>query len=186
MMTEQLEMSILAAPLAAIDRRVLSQAWYAALRFGREEPRGSSTVSRAPLRETSCVPPRDAWPARRPVAVRAGFASAARSRAIGPRVPEQIECARSRAVRSPRPELAGAIEKAFGDAALRRATFSVGRGSARIVVVLQTRGNRTTLIALCRPHLCAAVARALARARVALAARGIGVELRPHGVAACS
>ncbi len=30
-MTQQLEVSILAAPLAAIDRRVLSQAWYAAL-----------------------------------------------------------------------------------------------------------------------------------------------------------
>ena len=37
MMTQQLEVSILAAPLAAIDRRVLSQAWYSALRLARDD-----------------------------------------------------------------------------------------------------------------------------------------------------
>jgi len=95
------------------------------------------------------------------------------------------ESRRLREARAPRPPLARAIASAFAGATLRRATFSVGRGSARIHVVLQTKGNRMTLIALCRPHLSEAVARALAQARVALAARGIGVELRTKGVRKC-
>ena len=37
MMTQQLEVSILAAPLAAIDRRALSQAWYSALHLARPD-----------------------------------------------------------------------------------------------------------------------------------------------------
>ena len=37
MMTQQLEVSILAAPLAAIDRRALSQAWYSALHLARSD-----------------------------------------------------------------------------------------------------------------------------------------------------
>ncbi|HEY1429269.1 MAG TPA: hypothetical protein VGF18_06830, partial [Candidatus Tumulicola sp.] len=50
-MTEQLRVSIVAAPLAAIDPRALSQAWYSALHLARE--------SRAPLagakRVAGCV-----------------------------------------------------------------------------------------------------------------------------------
>jgi len=185
MMTQQLEVSILAAPLAAIDPRALSQAWYAALRLGRGMPSGAATLSRATDRKSSRTPLHRAPTRLNPVPVR--LARAPRSRAPQERrICEEAEGVPGRVGRAALPQLAGAIEKAFADAALRRATFSVGRGSARIHVVLQTRGNRTTLIALCRPHLREAVARALAQARVALAARGIGVELRTHGNAACS
>jgi hypothetical protein len=185
MMTQQLEVSILAAPLAAIDRRALSQAWYAALRLGRRasQPPPASVregLSRAALRA--------AHPGARPVTP-APFREAAAPRSNAAkelRSGAAVERARSRVARAIRPQLAGAIEKAFADAALRRATFSVGRGSARIHVVLQTKGNRTTLIALCSPQLSASVARALAQARVALSARGIGVEVRAQGGNACS
>jgi hypothetical protein len=186
MMTQQLEVSILAAPLLAIDRRVLSQAWYAALRLKREAPLEAASTLRTPERRSYVASSRNAYPA-----VRSGSAQA-RSEVVPrghstnkPRAPLHAECRRPREARAPRPPLARAIESAFAGAALRRATFSVGRGSARIHVVLQTNGNRTTLIALCRPHLSEAVARALAQARVALAARGIGIELRARGVHRC-
>src|SRR6202034_3463065 len=50
MMTQQLEVSILAAPLAAIDRRALSQAWYSALHLATPDRRA------VPLRESSPCP----------------------------------------------------------------------------------------------------------------------------------
>lgn len=186
MMTQQLEVSILAAPLAAIDPRALSQAWYAALRLGRRSSPATATLSRATDEKISRAPLNARLPAR------LNTVPARLARVPHPHAPRErrmcgdAECAPPRVARAPHPHLAGAIEKAFADAALRRATFSVGRGSARIHVVLQTKGNRTTLIALCRPHLSEAVARALAQARVALAARGIGVELRTRGNGACS
>lgn len=185
MMTEQLEVSILAAPLAAIDRGVLSQAWYSALRLGAQKPLPCAAVSRA-LQGSPSAPPRGARPAGRLAAALPRPAGLALPRAAKSRVLQEAQCVRPRTARAPRPQLARAIETAFSDAALRRATFTLGRGSARIVVVLQTKGNQITLIALCRPHLRAAVARALAQARVALAARGIGVELRAEGAGACS
>ena len=185
MMTQQLEVSILAAPLAAIDPRALSQAWYAALRLGRRMPSVAATLTRATDRTLPRTPLHRVPTRLNAVPVR--LARVPRSHAPQERrICEEGECVPARAGRAPLPQLAGAIEKAFVDGTLRRATFSVGRGSARIHVVLQTRGNRTTLIALCRPHLREAVARALAQARVALAARGIGVELRTQGNATCS
>lgn len=186
MMTQQLEVSILAASLAAIDRRVLSQAWYAALRLQRDAPTAAASESPMPERRSRIAPSRCAFPAVRfgPAQARSEIAPRAHStKKTRACVDEQSR--RPREVRPPRPPLARAIESAFAGAPLRRATFSVGRGSARIHVVLQTKGNRTTLIALCRPHLSEAVARALAQARVALAARGIGVELRARGDRRC-
>jgi hypothetical protein len=53
-------------------------------------------------------------------------------------------------------------------------------------VILQTGGDRSALVALCRPELEAIVSRALAQAGQALAARGIAVEIRARGVARCS
>jgi len=187
MMTQQLEVSILAAPLGAIDRRALSQAWYSALRLGRTAPPAAATVSTASRGGSSCPKQRESHPSPRLGAPPARPAGASRSHSTRePEICEDAEFRRPGVARAPRPQLAGAIERAFADAALRRATFSVGRGSARIHIVLQTKGNRTTLIALCRPHLSGVVARALAQAQVALAARGIGVDLRTRGVRPCS
>lgn len=186
MMTQQLEVSILAAPLAAIDRRVLSQAWYAALRLQRDVPTAAASESPMQARRSCIAPLRGAFPrvCFGPAQARSEIASRADS-TKKTRACMDVQCRRPREARPPRPPLARAIESAFTGAPLRRATFSVGRGSARIHVVLQTKGNRTTLIALCRPHLSEAVARALAQARVALAARGIGIELRLRGDRRC-
>jgi hypothetical protein len=188
MMTQQLEVSILAAPLAAIDRRMLSQAWYSALRLARETTRlptarphrgvvvGSPAARQVPKPILTAHPPR--------VPVRPPHFSAATS--LG--VCGDEDWARLRPDRTRRWPLARAIENAFSDprAKVRRATFSMGRGSARIHVVLQTKGQRAALVALCRPELSGLVARALMQARLALAARGVDVELRAKGVQPCS
>jgi hypothetical protein len=71
MMTQQLEVSILAAPLAAIDRRALSQAWYSALHLARPDrspvpPREcgpctlAAPVKAAPKRDAQSPAPRGA------------------------------------------------------------------------------------------------------------------------------
>ena len=89
--------------------------------------------------------------------------------------------------RSQRATLAQRIERAFAGASrTKRATFSLGRGDARVHVILQTIGERATLLAICRAEQRPIVARALLQARVALARRGIGVELCPLGERACS
>jgi hypothetical protein len=188
MMTQQLEVSILAAPLAAIDRRVLPQAWYSALRLARETP--SLSVARAhrgggvgnPASRPFPKPSLTATLRRVPVRS-AHFSEAESLRVLG-----DEDWARLRDDRARRWPLARAIENAFSDprAKLRRATFSMGRGSARIHVVLQTKGQRAALVALCRPELSGLVARALLQARRALAARGVDVELRAKGVQTCS
>ena len=72
MMTQQLEVSILAAPLAAIDRRALSQAWYSALHLARPDRR--------------LVPVTRVRPPHRRDAERAGAAS--RDGSCGPRPAE--------------------------------------------------------------------------------------------------
>jgi hypothetical protein len=185
MMTAQLEVSILAAPVAAIDPRALSQAWYSALRFGPHASpafvtrthadrtqtladRSMSPAAAQALRSRQCDRPRAAAerPQRRAVSAGESWNNALRYRAA-------------------RTLLAERIERAFAgsNAQPKRATFSMGRGTARVVVILQTKGKRTVLLALCRPELRSVVGRALAEARCALAARGFGIE--PAGGCEC-
>jgi hypothetical protein len=183
MMTQQLHVSILAAPLAAIDPRALSQAWYSALRLAHDTPAFSNTSG-------ECVT------ASRP---RATIATAALREAdrnpavVAPRSPRCTrgelrgvagDYVKRRAARAP---LARRIERAFAASTPpQRATFSLGQGAARVHVILQTSGDRSALVALCRPELEAIVSRALAQAGQALAARGIVVEMRARGVTRCS
>lgn len=185
MMTAQLEVSILAAPVAAIDPRALSQAWYSALRLGLQAPpplvirmhvdraqtladRSTSPAPAQALRSQQCDRPRAGAqrPQRRIVSGGESWNNALRYRAA-------------------RTLLAERIERAFAgsNAHPKRATFSMGRGTARVVVILQTKGKRTMLLALCRPELRSVVGRALAQARCALAARGLRIE--PAGGCEC-
>jgi hypothetical protein len=176
-MTAQLEVSILAAPVAAIDRRALSQAWYSALRLARPAPLTAASRGRANCCETfvsrsaRLIAPKVQRPdtdVPRP--------STARSKRL---IISGDGSARSRSRRgAARIPLAERIERAFSVPSphLKRATFTIGRGKARVHVILQTKGERTTLLALCRPDLRGVVGRALTEARCALAARGIGIE----------
>ncbi|MBV9333522.1 MAG: hypothetical protein JO146_05910 [Candidatus Eremiobacteraeota bacterium] len=174
MMTHDLEVSIVAAPLEAIDRRALSQAWYSALHLA------------APARQTS-IRPQAHRPAAGPPAAYRVLAHPRRNKKpylhskCNVRVVRRGRCAAEAptASRIPQSRLAARIARAFAAAsAPRRATFSLGPGSARVHVVLQATLTRTMLVALCPPHLRADVGQALAQARAALAARGIALDLR--------
>jgi hypothetical protein len=184
MMTHELEVSIVAAPLEAIDRRVLSQAWYSALHLAASAPpaRNHTTVQRGSVAMRPPVCGRA--PSRTSDAATPHFGQRCTVRSI--RRAEYVSDA-PQPRRPPQSRLAARIERTFADTSLpRRATFSLGRGNARVHVVLQTTPTRTMLIALCRPELRADVGRALAQARAGLSARGIALDLRKLGGRACS
>ncbi len=185
MMTQQLEVSILAAPLAAIDRGVLSEAWYSALRLVRQT--APSSAKGAPLRLPASVRVR-AHAQHVQHSTRDAHVAILR-RHVGadkPTTTRRYEV-KGNAQRRRR-ALAERIEHAFArpNPHPKRATFSMGRGNARVHIVLQTKGERTTLLAICRPEMRAVVARALTEARFALGSRGIDFELRASNVLRCS
>ncbi|HEY1977425.1 MAG TPA: hypothetical protein VGG89_12800 [Candidatus Baltobacteraceae bacterium] len=171
MMTQELNVCVLAAPLAAIDRRALSQAWYSALH------RASGKPHQAP-REPQSSPP--ASRRKRPVAAPAprerhpGTAFIHQGQKKSAKDRERCAVAASdidrRAHRSP---LARRIERKFLDprSATHRATFTAA--GKRVHVTVQASQGRVRLVAVCAPVLREAVARALAQARFALASRGV-------------
>jgi hypothetical protein len=182
MMTQRLEVSILAAPLAAIDRRALSQAWYSALHLARQDRR------LVPARE--CRPP---IVATRSEPERQDELDLCRPRAAEPRAQHFVQTKSSQvriqpgatrisANRGSLP-LSQRIERRFAHSTsqVKRATFSMGRGAARVHVILQTNGNVATLVALCRPQMRGVVARALVQARVALSTRGVLLDFETRG-----
>ncbi|HEY5425496.1 MAG TPA: hypothetical protein VIJ77_03005 [Candidatus Tumulicola sp.] len=184
MMTQQLRASILSAPLAAIDRRALSQAWYSALHLAR--------------RETAPAPPsnRAAKPAIAPAGpIQTGGVAGRQFTAAAAPAPLHAVSTRARNAgahggadrRAPRSPLARKIERTFFGprAGVERSTFSIGEDAARVHVMLQNRGERLRLVAICAPAHKAAVARALAQVRFALASRGIALDLDDAGAPAC-
>lgn len=171
--TQHLEFSVLSAPLASVDRRSLSQAWYSAL-YGDAAPPCESPASSATRAVTNGErgaesEPRTQLRALRPAQPSPIKASAPISPRIG--VPESER----RAARSP---LARKIEHAFlrPHNAPRTAAFALGGSHGRVQIVLQQRGERVQLVAICPPRARERVARALAEARYALAARGIALD----------
>ncbi|HEX3368433.1 MAG TPA: hypothetical protein VHS56_02575 [Candidatus Cybelea sp.] len=187
MTTERLEVSILAAPLAAIDRRALSQAWYSALHLDRKPAQPAVQAAHRsqtdativfPLRQ--CAEPRSLE--------RCAELRATQSAALRPMQTQLVPHAvRSAAFRAIFP-LSRRIERTFlrPNAPVRRATFSLGRGGARVHVILQSRAGTVTLVALCRPEMRQFVARALAQARLTLAARGFQSAPLRNGGSLCS
>jgi|HubBroStandDraft_4_1064222.scaffolds.fasta_scaffold128654_2 hypothetical protein len=182
MMTQRLEVSILAAPLAAIDRRALSQAWYSALHLARRDR------CLVPAREcTPCIvaapnepESQDETDICRP---RAAERRVQRFAQTKPLQVTMLSSADRTSVNRGTVPLSQRIERRFAHSAshVRRATFSMGRGAARVHVVLQTNGNVATLVALCRPQMRGLVARALAQARFALATRGVLLDYETRG-----
>ncbi|MBV8723855.1 MAG: hypothetical protein JO078_11175 [Candidatus Eremiobacteraeota bacterium] len=177
MMTQQLQVSILAAPLAAIDRRTLSQAWYTALRCGQRSARTPAARGVDLRREGAAVTTRRG-PCIAPLGTTNQSATACgfferRGASVA-----DSESPLRRSNAAPRP-LAKAIEEAFCNPAVRprRATFSMGRGSARVHVLLHSNGSAAALVALCPTAYSAQVSRALAQARRSLAARGVVADL---------
>jgi hypothetical protein len=180
---QPLATSILTAPIAAIDRRALSQAWYSALHVqaravtpdvaGRPAPR---TGPRSPAVE---LRGHRSEAASRPQGSGPAVAGTKRETPTAAGAPER---------RAPRSALARRIESAFLNPRTTpdRATFSVGdSGGSRVHVTLQSVGGRVRLVALCLPSARERVARALEQARYALAARGVVLENVRIGESPC-
>jgi hypothetical protein len=182
MMTQQLEVSILAAPLAAIDRRALSQAWYSALHLARQDRRLVPAREYGPRIVATPNEPKlqDETDLCRPRAAELRVEHFVQIKPL--QVTMQSGAGRISANRVALP-LSQRIERRFAHSTshLRRATFSMGRGAARVHVILQTNGNVATLVALCRPQMRGVVARALAQARLALATRGVLLDCETRG-----
>jgi hypothetical protein len=184
MMTQQLNVSILAAPLAAIDRRALSQAWFSALHLARDPAPTASPQKGDTARFAESTPNREAQARRtlRPAGTtpQPHVSSEASSKM---RTRELVTNDR----RAPRTALTRKIERTFLNppAKIKRATFAIGNDGARVHVVLQSTGARVRLVAFCPPRVRENVARALEQARYALAARGIAMDLETAD-AACS
>jgi hypothetical protein len=187
MTTERLEVSILAAPLAAIDRRALSQAWYSALHLDRKQTRlAAQTAHRSQAAATIACRPQQPAEHRlfEPCAEYRQTSGSAARRGQPQLAPNVTRAATFRAIFP----LSRRIERTFfrPNAPVRRATFSLGRGGARVHVILQSNAGTVTLVALCRPEMRQLVARALAQARLALAARGFETTPVTNGESICS
>jgi hypothetical protein len=181
MMTDSLRVSVVAAPLAAIDPRALSQAWYSALHLARRRGNGSPRVRRAEARsqaQTAPQPPRSANVQTQ------NALSVSHVRRMAPARASTGESTVRRVQSGFARRLATALTRRSG--IVKRATFVVADGSKRALIVLQTRGNATHVVAICAPAQREAVARALLQARASLCARGIALHSRVETNAACS
>jgi hypothetical protein len=172
MTTQYVGFSILSAPLAEIDRRALSQAWYSALHLAKER---SGTQPEPMLRAQPTAPSPVMPRAQGPATQRRLPIASPPTRAY--HVPVRAEGAGER--RAARSLLARRIERELFCPAhpANRATFSVAGSAARVHVSIQRERSGLRLVAVCSPRVRAIVARALEQARFALARRGIALGL---------
>ena len=167
---------IVARGLPYLDRRALSEAWYASLHVAEREceVRQQANVTRS---EATAAPPISPHMAVEHVAskisetTRAGSAARSSRACALAQGPERAERRRPPLI------LATLIARTFAPAAQRgAATFDIQHGAARVRVLMRSDGGSLRLIALCKPSLRATVARALDEARFLLAARGVPVS----------
>ena len=174
MMTQQLGFSVLTAPIAAVDRRALSQAWYSALHLAKDAPK-HETPPAAFAVERSCAHNANVQAERLGSSVRPAPAL---------HVHRELKHSKHEALavdrRSFRSPLARKIEHAFlrPNIPATRAVFTVDGTQARVHVTMQRTRSGLQLVAVCPPHARERVARALEQARYALAKRGISIDAR--------
>jgi hypothetical protein len=180
MMTQQIGFSIVSAPLAAIDRRALSQAWYSALHLAKSSHGPAPAPLHAVAPNNATVPLRVRNQPHAQLRNAAPYAPARRARHL----PRGFDSGVER--RSPRSLLARRIERCFLDPARRvpRASFLLESNGTRVHVALAQLGGRMQLVAVCVPSARERVARALDEARYALAARGIVLDVDVRGARA--
>lgn len=171
MMTQELNVCVLSAPLAAIDRRALSQAWYSALHCASEKERSTSRQTKRGVAKGDGSGTGSQRTMGDPSNLRAAQPKDA-SRERNAKMSERCAgCDVDRRTR--RSALARRIERKFlnSPAGSQRATFNAG--GKRVHVLVQASAKRVRLVAVCPPSLRETVARALAQARFALASRGV-------------
>lgn len=164
--SEQLHFSILSAPIASADRRALSQAWYSALYRSNGKQPAAAAGAKAGYGRTAAAAVNCAKVSGAPAPTTVLRAA---------RAERNVPPAASSERRAPHLRLARQIEHL----ALRReskraaATFVLDGTRARVRVLVVAGGGSVQLIAICSKRVHESVARALAQARYASAARGI-------------
>lgn len=178
--SEHLQFSVLAAPLAAIDRRSLSQAWYSAL-YGAQTSSAAAPAKAAPARTKE----------RRARNPRPHDASTRANRGVAPPRSAPAREGQPQAAaperRAPRSPLARKIERALlqPKPAAHKTSFALEGGAGRVKVLLRSSGSRVDLIAICPRNARKEVAAALAQARYSLALRGIDLTAGTREEASC-
>ncbi len=165
---EKAQLTVLCVPLAGVDRRALSQAWYSALHMHTtEEGRSRKTcgVGRASPERLTIIAGSEHNQPRFPCA------DASPRKTARAQTTPMAPCER-RTVRSP---LARKIREAFfsGQCHTHTATFALQGGNGRVHMVLRIEGREIRLIAVCAPKARELVRTALAQARYALASTGL-------------
>lgn len=178
--SEHLQFSVLTAPVAAIDRRGLSQAWYSALYRASGEPARQAQARRGLLREKPYAA-NTIVKSSEPRTHRAELSKAVAARKDGDLVGSAVER------RAPRSALARKIERALlhPAARTRKGFFTIEGPGGRVHILLREQGTRVQLIAICSPKAKTQVSAALEQARYALAARGVHIEAQTRESAAC-
>jgi len=179
-MAQQLDVHVVTAPFVQIDQRALSQAWYSALQLARS----SASLAKSPRGVAAST------------FTAGGFSPATEGKTVGeargngfaPRdavkaLPRTV-CEADRARHAPSPRR---VQRTKANARVPglRSTLTLGRGAARVYLLLQNVGNVTRAIAICRAADRERVAAALADACAALATRGARLDTRV-GVRPCS
>jgi DNA-binding XRE family transcriptional regulator len=170
---EHLQFSVLSAPIAALDRRALSEAWYSTLyKQQRGQPMDPHAAHRSPVNVTVLQTAKPSAALGDPRHARHDTRVALRG--VQRSAINQTEVER----RSARLPLARKIERTFARPRkpLHAAAFVIEGTRGRVQVILQSRGTRLNLVAICSPTARAHVARALEQARYSLAVRGIELQ----------
>ena len=173
--TKSFGFDVLTAPIAQVDRRGLSQAWYSALHLaGSAQPAAQRGTRSTPQPVLATVLQR---PASHPGSPQRASTSPVRTR--GARS-SQIHAETTVERRAPRNALARKIAQAFSQPRRSNghASFVLDDVGGRVHVTIRTDGSSVRLIAICAPRAGAQVARALDDARYALAKRAMHVDAR--------
>jgi hypothetical protein len=185
-LTQPLEFSVLCAPLAAIDRRALSQAWFSALGLSQGRTASKSLRRRCASGTPLCL----AAPSLRSAPGRPHARNVTTAAPSRDRVLEEPGLGKSETLLERRrpTQLARRIERRFAvvQRVPRRASIVLAGERARVHLTLQVDGSRARIVAICSRAVERDVARALAEARYALARRGIALEARTKAGAPCT
>jgi hypothetical protein len=178
--TEKLGFDVLTAPIAEVDRRTLSQAWYSALHL-----RGAADAGQPAARRQNVVPFQPRTSTLAPVLASLGRSdarsavSSTQERAIRkPHIGETISVER----RTAQSVLARRIERTLLRQPMRHATFTLQGENGRVHLSVRSQGERVHLVAVCSPNAREDVAKALQQVRFTFARRGIVFDgsLREH------
>jgi hypothetical protein len=177
--SEHLQFSVLTAPVASVDRRSLSQAWYSALYGTQQQPRPEKNVRLFPAKaqrgKRAKVQPQQEGTARAQSTVNRRSAR------------QNVQVVPGHERRAPRSILSRKIERVFlqPKAPVRKASFALDSAAGRVQILLNANGNRVRLVAICPQKARSEVASALAQARYALASRGIELSSDVREFAVC-